>query len=81
MYLLQYLLSFDSFATLFFYEIYMIIIDILVPVTQYLVQAQNKYVKQITTVLDFLDEKYDMILNKDRLRITILYFVDLLDVE
>ena len=58
MHLLQYCLSFDSFATQFFYEIYMIIIDILVPVTQYLVQAQNKYVKQITTVLDFLDEKY-----------------------
>ena len=37
MYLLQYGLSFDSFATQLFYSIYMIIFDILVPVTQYLV--------------------------------------------
>ena len=58
MYLLQYVLSFDSFSTQFFYAIYMIIIDILVPVTRYLVQTQNKYIKQIITVFDFLDENY-----------------------
>ena len=52
MYLLLYVLSFDSLVTQFFYAIYMIImIYILVPVTQYLVQTQSIYVKKITTFL------------------------------